>query len=64
MEVVNHLNSIIFNNKENILQSFFFNLHYASINENQYLQHIIDFIPDIFNGLKAIKDIQRNVVSI
>ena len=63
MEAVNHLNSILYKGKNNVLQ-YNIELHYASIDEHIFSKDIRDQIPLIFQQFKGIKDFQQNVVSL
>lgn len=64
MEVINHLNPIIFANKNKKYVEYDINFFYASINEHIFSERVQKFIPEIFKQLKGFKNIQRNVVSI
>ena len=62
MKAVNHINSIVFKNKKNVLK-YETNLFYASINELLYPERIREQIPKLFQMFKGVEDIQRSVLS-
>lgn len=63
MLAVNHVNSIVYKNKKNVLQ-YDYDLHYASFDEGAFPKIVRDNFDNIFGNIKGIKDIQKNVHSI
>lgn len=63
MEALNHINSIVYKGKKNILH-YNLDLTYARIDETCIAPHAIDKISDLFRYFKGFEDIQRNVLSI
>lgn len=63
MTVVNHLNSILYKDKSNVLQ---YNTEYiyAAIDDHFYPQNVREQIPKIINSFKGVMDFQHYVVSV
>ena len=63
MKALNHINSIIYTNNENVLK-YKLNLHYGKIDDSAYPKNVRDNLVILFNSFKGFEDIQEHVLSI